>query len=190
MSNRFIAVFLSVLVVLVAPAYAQNQTQTQPQTPQMQPSFELSNNVSTLLRAIMTEELSDVDRSMLISELEQAIQSFLTDTVNVEFGTRDDGNEKVLTITTASALAETPEEQREEDNSVNYFVKLHPLFFIVILIHIVSSSNLSTYIFSPSVYILRLSPFFNFIASTIFLGIVIIIGGLSPLLAGLEFTTS
>ena len=111
--REFIAVFLSVLVVFVAPAYAQNQTQTQ--TPQMQPSFELSNNVSTLLRAIMTEELSDVDRSVLISELEQAIQSFLTDTVNVEFDTRDDGNEWVLTITTARALAETPEEQPGED---------------------------------------------------------------------------
>ena len=44
--KEFIAVFLSILVVFVAPAYAQNQTQTQ--TPQMQPSFELSNNVSTL----------------------------------------------------------------------------------------------------------------------------------------------
>jgi hypothetical protein len=106
----FIALFLSILVALVTPAYAQNQTQTP-----LQPSFELSNNVSTLLRAIMTEELSDVDRSVLISELEQAIQSFLTDTVNVEFDTRDDGNESVLTITTARALAETPEEQPGED---------------------------------------------------------------------------
>ena len=67
----------------------------------------------------MTEELSDVDRSVLTSELEQAIQSFLTDTVNVEFDTRDDGNEKVLTITTASALAETLEEQPEEDTEDN-----------------------------------------------------------------------
>lgn len=120
MSSRFIAVFLSVLVVLVAPAYGQNQTQTQPQTPQMQPSFELSNNVSTLLRAIMTEELSDVDRSVLISELEEAIQSFLTDTVNVEFDTRDDGNERVLTITTTSAPTEpkiTEEQPVEEDTS-------------------------------------------------------------------------
>jgi hypothetical protein len=106
----FIALFLSILVALVTPAYAQNQTQTP-----LRPSFELSNNVSTLLRAIMTEELSDVDRSVLISELEQAIQSFLTDTVNVEFDTRDDGNESVLTITTARALAETPEEQPGED---------------------------------------------------------------------------
>jgi hypothetical protein len=69
-------------------------SQTQTQTPQMQPSFELSNNVSTLLRSLLTEEVSDVDRSLLISELEQAIQSFLTDNVNVEFDTRDDGNEK------------------------------------------------------------------------------------------------
>ena len=87
------------------------------QTPQMQSSFELSNNVSTLLRSLLTEEVSDVDRSLLISELEQAIQSFLTDTVNVEFDTRDDGNEKVLTITTTSAPTETgiTEEQSEED---------------------------------------------------------------------------
>jgi hypothetical protein len=115
--REFIAVFLSVLVIFVAPVYAQNQTQTQ--TPQMQPSFELSNNLSTLLRSIMTEELSDVDRSVLISELEQAIQSFLTDTANVEFDTRDDGNEKVLTITTTSALAETLEKQPEEDTEDN-----------------------------------------------------------------------
>lgn len=65
----------------------------------------------------MTEEVSDVDRSLLISDLEQAIQSFLTDNVNVEFDTRDDGNEKVLTITTTSAPTETgiTEEQSEED---------------------------------------------------------------------------
>ena len=67
----------------------------------------------------MTEELSDVDKLVLTSELEQVIQSFLTDTVNVEFDTRDDGNEKVLTVTTVSALAETPEEQPEEDTEDN-----------------------------------------------------------------------
>jgi hypothetical protein len=116
-SNRFIAVFLSDLVVLVAPAYAQNQTQTQ-----MQPSFELSNNVSTLMRSLLTEEVSGVDRSLLISDLEQAIQSFLTDTVNVEFDTREVGNEKVLTITTTSAPTETgitEEQPLEEDSSGN-----------------------------------------------------------------------
>jgi hypothetical protein len=62
--------------------------------------FELSNDISTLLRSLLTEETSDVDRSLLISDLEQAIQSFLTQTVNVEFDTRDDGNKKELTITT------------------------------------------------------------------------------------------
>jgi hypothetical protein len=113
-SRVFIALFLSILVTLVAPAYAQNQTQTQ--TPQIQPSFELSNNVSTLLRSLLTEEASGVDRSLLISDLEQAIQSFLTDTVNVEFDDRDDGNEKILTITTTSAPTETEitEEQPAE----------------------------------------------------------------------------
>lgn len=48
------------------------------------------------------------------------IQSFLTDTVNVEFDTREDGNEKVLTITTTSAPTETgitEEQQVEEDSS-------------------------------------------------------------------------
>jgi hypothetical protein len=65
----------------------------------------------------LIEEVSDVDRSLLLSELEQAIQSFLTDNVNVEFDTRDDGNEKVLAITTTSAPTETgiTEEQSEED---------------------------------------------------------------------------
>jgi hypothetical protein len=115
--KRFIAVILSILVIFIAPVYAQNQTQTQ--TPQMQPSFELSNNVSTLMRSLLTEEVSGVDRSLLISDLEQAIQSFLTDTVNVEFDTREDGNEKVLTIITTNAPTETgiTEEQQVEEDS-------------------------------------------------------------------------
>ncbi|MGA9298488.1 MAG: hypothetical protein WBV72_13865 [Nitrososphaeraceae archaeon] len=115
----FIAVILSILVVFIAPAYAQNQTQTQTQTPQVQPSFELSNNISTLLKSLLTEEASGVDRSLLISDLEQAIQSFLTDTVNVEFDTRDDGNEKILMITTTSAPTETgiTEEQPVDEDT-------------------------------------------------------------------------
>jgi hypothetical protein len=118
--RAFIALFFSILVTLVAPAYAQNQTQTQTQTPQIQPSFELSKNVSTLMRSLLTEEASGVDRSLLISDLEQVIQSFLTDTVNVEFDTREDGKEKVLTITTTSASTETgitEEQPVEEDTS-------------------------------------------------------------------------
>jgi hypothetical protein len=105
----FIALFLSILITLVPSAYAQNQTQTrtQTQTPQIQPSFELSNNISTLVRSLLTEETSGVDRSLLISDLEQAIQSFLTDTVTLEFETRNDGDEKILTITTTSAPTET-----------------------------------------------------------------------------------
>jgi hypothetical protein len=103
----FIALFLSILVTLVAPAYAQNQTQSKTQTPQIEPSFELSNNISTLVRSLLTEETSGVDRSLLISDLEQAIQSFLTDTVTVEFETRNDGDEKILTIITTSAPTET-----------------------------------------------------------------------------------
>jgi hypothetical protein len=115
----FIALFLSFLVTLVVPAYAQNQTQTQTQTPHIQPSYELSNNISTLLRSLLTEETSDVDSSLLISDLEQAIQSFLTETVNVEFDTGDDGNEKELTITTTSAptgTGITEEQPVDEDN--------------------------------------------------------------------------
>jgi hypothetical protein len=54
--KEFTAVFLSVIVSFVAP-------QTQTQTPQIQPSFELSNNVSTLMRSLLTEEVSGVDRS-------------------------------------------------------------------------------------------------------------------------------
>jgi hypothetical protein len=108
----FIALFLSTLVTLVAPAHAQNQTQTQ-----MQPSFELRNNVSTLMRSLLTEQVSGVDRSLLISDLEQAIQSFLTDTINVEFDIREDGNEKVLTITTTSAPTEDSSDDNGDDNS-------------------------------------------------------------------------
>jgi hypothetical protein len=81
--------------------------------------FELSNNISTLLRSLLTEETSDVDRSLLISDLEQAIQSFLTETVNVEFDTRDDGNKKELTITTTgpqTGIGITEEQPVDEDN--------------------------------------------------------------------------
>jgi hypothetical protein len=115
----FIALFLSFLVTLVIPAYAQNQTQSQTQTPQVQPSFELSSNISTMLGSLLTEETSGVDRSLLISDLEQAIQSFLTDTVNVEFDTRNDGNEKELTITTTSPPSGTgviEDQPVDEDN--------------------------------------------------------------------------
>ena len=114
----FIALFLSFLVTLIVPAYAQNQTQSQTQSPQVQPSFELSSNISTMLRSLLTEETSGVDRSLLISDLEQAIQSFLTDTVNVEFDTRNDGNEKELTITTTSppsGTGATEEQPLDED---------------------------------------------------------------------------
>ena len=119
MIRIFIALFLSFLVTLLVPAYAQNQTQSQTQTPQVQPSFELSGNISTMLRSLLTEETSGVDRSLLISDLEQAIQSFLTDTVNVEFDTRNDGNEKELTITMTSpesGTGVTEEQPVDKDN--------------------------------------------------------------------------
>jgi hypothetical protein len=72
-----------------------------------------------MLRSLLTEETSGVDRSLVISDLEQAIQSFLTDTVNVEFDTRNDGNEKELTITTTSppsGTGITEEQPMDEDN--------------------------------------------------------------------------
>ena len=119
MIRIFIALFLSFLVTLLVPAYAQNQTQSQTQTPQVQPSFELSSNISTMLRSLLTEETSGVDRSLLISDLEQAIQSFLTDTVNVEFDTRNDGNEKEITVTTTSGSSGTgvTEERPVDDDN-------------------------------------------------------------------------
>jgi hypothetical protein len=67
----------------------------------------------------MTEQLSDADRSVLSSELEQAIQSFLNDTVNIEFNTRDDGNEKVLEIITTSAPEIGVTEQPDGDTEDN-----------------------------------------------------------------------
>jgi hypothetical protein len=56
--------------------------------------------------------------------LEQTLQSLVTDySVNVEFDTEEDGNEKVLTITTTSTLPgiveEEPIEEAEEEESSN-----------------------------------------------------------------------
>ena len=52
-----------------------------------------------------------VDRLLIISKLEQVIQSLVTDqSINVEFDVKDNGNEKVLTITTTSTLTEMAEE--------------------------------------------------------------------------------
>jgi uncharacterized FlaG/YvyC family protein len=64
-------------------------------------------------------------RNDIISELEQVIQSLVTDqTINIEFDIEDNGNEKVITITTTSTLPETemaeeiaPEEEAEEESS-------------------------------------------------------------------------
>jgi hypothetical protein len=77
---------------------------------------------------MLTQEVSEVDRLLIISELKHAIQSLVTDqSINVEFDVEDNGNEKVLTITTTSTLPETEmveeepteevqEEEKSEDN--------------------------------------------------------------------------
>ena len=63
--------------------------------------------------------------TVIDSELEQVLQSILTetDTVNVEFVTENDGNQKVLTMTTTSTLTglveEQPGEEEEEDSGNN-----------------------------------------------------------------------
>jgi hypothetical protein len=73
---------------------------------------------------MLTQEVSEIDRLLIISELEQVIQSLLIDdTVNVEFEIEDNGNEKVITITTTSTLPGTerteeaaPIEETEEES--------------------------------------------------------------------------
>jgi hypothetical protein len=75
-----------------------------PQTPQIQSSVELNNTISDLLRLLLTQEVTGTDRLLLITELEQVLQSLLADTqsVNIEFDTEENG-ERTLTITTTSA---------------------------------------------------------------------------------------
>jgi hypothetical protein len=98
-----------------------------PQTPQLQSSVELNNTISDLLKLLLTQEVEGTDRIMIISELEQVLQSLLTDTqtqsVNVELDTEENGNEKVQTITTTSTLTEMveeePTEEVEEDDCKN-----------------------------------------------------------------------
>jgi hypothetical protein len=73
---------------------------------------------------MLTQEVSEVDRLLIISELEQVIQSLVTDqTINVEFDVEDNGNEKVITITTTSTLTGITEEEavpeEEEDSNDN-----------------------------------------------------------------------
>ena len=59
----------------------------------------------------MLTQVSEVDRLLIISKLEQVIQSLVTNqSINVEFDVEDNGNEKVLTITTTSTLTEMAEE--------------------------------------------------------------------------------
>jgi hypothetical protein len=70
---------------------------------------------------MLTQEISEVDRLLIISELEQVIQSLVTDqSINVEFDVEDNGNVKVLTITTTSPLTEIAAEEavpEEEEDS-------------------------------------------------------------------------
>lgn len=70
-----------------------------PQIPQLETTLDLNQTISDLLRLILTQEVEGTDRIMIISELEQVLQSLLTDTqtqsINVELDTENDGNEKV-----------------------------------------------------------------------------------------------
>lgn len=68
------------------------------------PSLEVIENITTILRLLLTQEVSGLDRLLLIDQLEQILQSLLTgtDTVNVEYDTEENG-ERTLTITTTSA---------------------------------------------------------------------------------------
>jgi hypothetical protein len=70
---------------------------------------------------LLTQEVSEIDRLLIISELEQVLQSLVTDqSINVEFDIEDNGNEKVLTITTTSTLTELVENNRDRARRDNY----------------------------------------------------------------------
>jgi hypothetical protein len=80
-----------------------------------QPSLEVIQNITTLLRLLLTQEVTGIDRIMLIDQLEQILQGLMTgQTINVEYDTEDNG-ERILTITTTSTLAETGITEEEED---------------------------------------------------------------------------
>jgi hypothetical protein len=65
---------------------------------------------------MLIQEVSEIDRLLIISELEQVIQSLVTDqSINVEFDVEDNGNEKVLTITTNITLPGIVEEAAPEE---------------------------------------------------------------------------
>ena len=77
---------------------------------------------------LLTQEVSGLDRILLIDQLEQILQSLVTgQTINVEFDTEDNG-ERTLTITATSTLTGITEEDEqleqeeteEEDNDNDY----------------------------------------------------------------------
>ena len=62
---------------------------------------------------LLTQEVSGLDRILLIDQLEQILQSLVTgQTINVEFDTEDNG-ERTLTITTTSTLTGITEEEEQ-----------------------------------------------------------------------------
>jgi hypothetical protein len=72
-------------------------------TPQLE---QVTENITSILRLLLTQEVSDLDRILLVDQLEQILQSLLADsqsTVNVEFETEDNG-ERTLTISTTSTV--------------------------------------------------------------------------------------
>jgi hypothetical protein len=98
-----------------------------PPTPQLETTLDLNQTISDLLRLLLTQEVEGTDRIMIIAELEQVLQNLITNTdtqsVYVELETEDDGNTKVLTVTTSASVESAPieeevaPEEEEEDNS-------------------------------------------------------------------------
>ena len=72
---------------------------------------------------MLTQEVSEVDRLLIISKLDQVIQSLvINQSINVEFDVEDNGNEKVLTITTNSHTTwncRRSNSRREEESGNN-----------------------------------------------------------------------
>jgi hypothetical protein len=87
------------------------------------PTLEVNATISDILRLLLSEEVSDVDRLLLISELESLLESLLANQFEINIEIEDDGNQKVLTITTTSTmkgLAEegAPEEEEAEEEEI------------------------------------------------------------------------
>jgi hypothetical protein len=81
------------------------------------PTLQLNVTISDILRLLLTQEVSGTDRLLLISELEQLLQSLVTDhTINVELDTENDERTITTTITLTELVEEQPGEEKEEDS--------------------------------------------------------------------------